>query len=86
MALATWPPGRTAELRNSTLELREGKWGRRIIVSVALSPMPAMSTMGSGPVIGTLYEKTAREQAKTSGCGLYVYAERPGLAETWSPP
>ncbi len=48
--------------------------------------MPAMSTMGSGPVIGTLYEKTAREQAKTSGCGLYFCAERPGLAETWSPP
>jgi len=26
-----------------------------------------MSTMGSGPVIGTLYEKTAREQAKRIG-------------------
>jgi hypothetical protein len=75
MALATWPPGRTSELRNSTLELREGKWGRRIIVSVALSPTPAMSTMGSGPVTGTLYEKTAREQAKRIGWRLYFYAD-----------
>jgi hypothetical protein len=30
--------------------------------------------MGSGPVTGTLYEKTAREQAKRIGCGLYFYA------------
>jgi hypothetical protein len=31
--------------------------------------------MGSGPVTGTLYEKTAREQAKRIGWRLYFYAD-----------
>src|SRR5260370_42707624 len=66
MALATWPPGRTSELRNSTLELNAGKWGRRIIVSVAFSPTPAISTIGNASSIETLYEKTTRKQEKNA--------------------
>ena len=62
MALATCPPGRTSAVRNSTFELKAGNWGRRIMVSVALSPTPATSTMGRESGTRTLYEKTTPEQ------------------------
>src|SRR6202043_2455838 len=45
---------------------------RRIIVSVALSPTPAMSTRGSPSSIETLYEKTKREKEKTIRDGLIL--------------
>ena len=44
--------------------MKAGKWGRRMIVSVAFSPTPATSTMGRTSTIDTLYEKMAQEQEK----------------------
>src|SRR4029077_87426 len=46
IALATCPPAFTDAEMISTFESRAGKWGRRMIVSVALIPTPTTSTPG----------------------------------------
>src|SRR5579862_1357693 len=73
IALATWPPGSTSDMRNSTFELNAGKWGRRMTVSVAFSPTPTMSTIGSDSVMQTLYEKTTQSQNENNGECLIIF-------------
>src|SRR5580704_19698737 len=71
MALAVWPPARRSADMISTFESSAGKFGRRMIVSVALIPTPTTSTgEDEGVSMERLSSRAERSAREFRGDGL----------------